>query len=159
MVVLSWYLCNCNPVVPHYYKPRVICLCHRCRCLKQCLYLWWSWWWSMCKTVLTCYWWCKFLECWLLFVSWWFWPVVIMTPLESYMLMTGSFLHMTPFPSRGSTWHPLIIFHRFLVLSCFCLHFYYGQISLTRVVYVLGVVALDFCDRQYFIGGGWSLSL
>ena len=62
-----------------------------------------------------------------------------------------------PFPSRGSTWHPWIIFHRFLVLSCFCLHFYYGKMSLTRVVYVLGVVALDFCNRQYFIGGGWGL--
>ena len=60
--------------------------------------------------------------------------------------MTGSFLHMIQFPVIGITWHPLMIFHSFLVLSCFYLHFYYGQMSLPQVVYVLGVVSPYFCN-------------
>ena len=63
------------------------------------------------------------------------------------MLMTGSFLHRIPFLGWGSTWHPKIIFHRFLLMSCFCLHCYHGQMSLTWVVYVLDVVEPDFCNK------------
>ena len=62
--------------------------------------------------------------------------------------MAVSFLNRIPFPGRGSTWNPLMILYCFLVLSYFCLHFYYGRMSLPQVVYVLGVVASDFCNRK-----------
>ena len=145
IVVLSWYQWNCNPVVPRKYVTRVLCLCHRRICLEKFLYLWCSWWWSMCKTVSNWYLWCKFLEYWLLFVTLWVLSVVIMTLHKLQMLRTVSSLHMIPFTGRGSTWHPLMIFNCFLVLSCLCLIYYYGWMSLPRVVYVLRVVAQDFC--------------
>ena len=62
--------------------------------------------------------------------------------------MTGSFLHRIPFPGIGITWNPIMIFHCFLVLPCFCLHCYYGKISLPRVVCVLGFVSPGVCNRK-----------
>ena len=68
--------------------------------------------------------------------------------------MTGSFPHSVPFTDRGSTGHPQIIYHRFLGLSCCCLHFHSGQILTPRVVYVIGVVVpascnVTMCHRQW----------
>ena len=71
-----------------------------------------------------------------------------MIPGNRYLLPTGSFLHIIPFTSRGSTWHPQMKSYGFLVLSCFCLYFYYELMSLYRVVYVLGVVAPVFFNGK-----------
>ena len=61
-------------------------------------------------------------------------------------MITGTFPHNVPFTDRISTWHPQIIFHCFLGLSCSFVHFHYGRMSTPRVVCAIAVVVSDFCN-------------
>ena len=92
------------------------------------------------------------MECWLFFASWWLRPVVIVTLRENYMLISGSFLHIAPFPGRGIMWHPQMISHSFLGLFFCCLYCNPGKTSPPRMVYVIGDVAPDSCNGTIYHG-------
>ena len=139
--------------------PTVLCLHHRRICLERGIYFWRRRWWSTRPTGSNQDWWCQFMECWFSFASWWYPPVVIVTPCERSLLTTGSFTHSVPFTGRGSTWHPQIIYHPFLGLYCCCLHCHNERTSPPRVVDVPGIVVLDFVMVNYVIDGGCSIWL
>ena len=86
------------------------------------------------------------MGCWFLFLSWLVQTVVIVTLCKTWLLMTIRFPNSVPFPGRGSTLHPQMIYCCFLVLSFCCLHCYNELTSPPQVVYVLGVLATGFCN-------------
>ena len=100
----------------------------------------------MCPTGSNYDWLFQLLGCWLWFVSWWVWPVVIVTLRKINMLMAVSFLYNVPYADSGRMCHLQIIFHCLLGLSWCCLYFNSGQTSPPRVVCVLGVVVSASCN-------------
>ena len=140
--------CNCNTDVPYWYTPRVLRLSHRRGFIERGIYYRLRWYFRMCPTWSNWDLLCQFLGCWLLFMPWWVQPVVIVTLHERWLLMMGSLPHNVPFAGSGSTRHPKMIFHSFLVMSCCCLYFKSGWMSPTQVVCMLGFVVSDSCNGK-----------